>query len=158
PMAIFLGAVQLGYRERRWLSLVVISVGIGSAFLGLIQVALGPAAPLRLYGVVNNTEAVGLFANRNDFAALMYVVLLFAGPWAMDVALKAASWEQVRRAVSIVMLTAAFLVLIVLFVAEAMARSRAGLVLTIVAVAGIFAMAFAERRNASAIGLGKLLL
>src|SRR5262249_7068629 len=53
PMAIFLGAVQLGYRERRWLSLIVISVGIIIAFLGLIQAALGPAAPLRLYGVSN---------------------------------------------------------------------------------------------------------
>src|SRR5262249_26498733 len=146
PMAIFLGAVQLGYRERRWLSLVVISVGIVSAFLGLIQAALGPAAPLRLYRVSNNTEAVGLFANRNDFAALLYVVLLFAGSWAIDIAFKTVSWKQVRRAFSIVMLTAGFLVLIVLMAAEAMARSRAGLVLTIVAVAGIFAMAFAERR------------
>jgi hypothetical protein len=39
-----------------------------------------------------------------------------------------------------------------------MARSRAGLVLTIVAVAGIFAMASAERRNAFGTGAGKLLL
>jgi O-antigen ligase len=156
PMAIFLGAIQLGYRERRWLSLVIIAVGIISAFLGLVQAALGPAAPLRLYGVLS-TEAVGLFANRNDFAALLYVVLVFAGPWALDIAFKAVSWKQVRRTVSIVMVTAAFLVLIVLIAAEAMVRSRAGLVLTIVAVAGIFAMAFAERRKASGVAR-KLLL
>jgi O-antigen ligase len=158
PMAIFLGAVQLGYRERRWLSLIVISVGIVSAFLGMIQVVLGPAAPLRLYGVGNKTEAVGLFANRNDFAAFLYVVLVFAGSWAVDIAFKAVSWKQVRRAFSIVMLTAAFLVLIVLIAAVAMARSRAALVLTIVALAGIFAMAFGERRRASGIGPGKLVL
>jgi hypothetical protein len=158
PMAIFLGAVQLGYRERRWLSLIVISVGIIIAFLGMIQAALGPTAPLRLYGVSNKTEAVGLFANRNDFAALLYVVLLFAGPWAIAIAVKGVSWKQARGAVSMVMLTAAFLVLIVLMAAEAMARSRAGLGLTIVAVAGIFAMAFAERRKASGIGPGKLLV
>jgi O-antigen ligase len=54
--------------------------------------------------------------------------------------------------------TAALLVLIVLIATEAMARSRAGLALTIVAVAGIFAMASAERRNASGIGPSKLLL
>jgi hypothetical protein len=86
------------------------------------------------------------------------VILLFAGPWAIAMAFKAASWRDVRRAASIVMPTAAFLVLIVLIAAEAMARSRAGLVLTIVAVAGIFAMASAERRNAFGTGAGKLLL
>jgi hypothetical protein len=56
------------------------------------------------------------------------------------------------------MLTGAFLVLIVLIATEAMARSRAGLVLTMAAVAGIFATAFAERRKTSGIGPGKLLL
>jgi O-antigen ligase len=158
PMAIFLGAIQLGYRERRGLSLVVISVGIISAFLGLIQVAQGPTSHLRLFATVSNTEAVGFFANRNDFAALLYVILLFAGAWAIDLAFKAVSWRHVKRAASIVLLTAVFLVLIVLIATEAMARSRAGLVLTMVALAGIFAMVFAERRNASGIGPGKLLL
>ena len=156
PMAIFLGAIQLDYRERRGLSLVVISVGIVSAFLGLIQVAQGSASHLRFFE--STTEAVGFFANRNDFAALLYVMLLFAGAWAIAMAFKAASWRDVRRAADIVTPTAAFLVLIVLIASEAMARSRAGLVLTIVAVAGIFAMAFAERRNASGKGAGKLLL
>ena len=158
PMAIFLGAIQLGYRERRGLSVIVISVGIISAFLGLIQVAQGPTSPLRFFHITNNTEAVGFFANRNDFAALLYAVLLFAGAWAIDIAFKAVSWRHVRRAVSIVMLTAAFLVLIVLIATEATARSRAGLVLTIAALAGMLAMASAERRNASGIGPGKLLL
>ena len=41
PLAVFLGAVQLSYRERRWLSLVLIGVGIVSVFLGLVQVAQG---------------------------------------------------------------------------------------------------------------------
>jgi O-antigen ligase len=158
PMAIFLGAIQLGYRERRGLSLVVISVGIFSAFLGLIQVAQGPTSPLRFAAFTDNTEAVGFFANRNDFAALLYMVLVFTAAWAIDIAFKAVSWRHVRSAARIVMLTAAFLVLIVLIAAEAMARSRAGLVLTIVALAGMFAMASAERPNASGIGPGKLLL
>jgi O-antigen ligase len=158
PVAIFLGTIQLGYQERRGLSLVVISVGIVSAFLGLIQVLQGPASPLRFFAVENNTEAVGFFANRNDFAALLYMVLLFAGAWAIDIAFKAVSWTNVRRAAGVVVLTAAFLALIILIATEAMARSRAGLVLTIVALAGMFAMASAERRKASGIGPGKLLL
>jgi O-antigen ligase len=149
PMAIFLGVIQLGYRERRGLSLVVISIGIISAFLGLIQVAQGSSSSLRFFAFTNDREAVGFFANRNDFAALVYAVLLFAAAWAIDIAFKTVSWRDVRRPASIVILTAAFLVLIVLIATEAMARSRAGLILTIVALAGIFTMASAERRNAS---------
>ena len=158
PMAIFLGAIQLGYRERRGLSLVVISVGIISAFFGLIQIAQGPTSPLRFFTFTDITEAVGFFANRNDFAALLYAVLPFAGAWAIDIAVRVVSWKHVRRAVSIVMLTAAFLALIVLIATVAMARSRAGLALTIVALAGMFAMAYADRRNTPGIGPGKLLL
>src|SRR5262249_16377799 len=71
PMAIFLGTIQLGYQERRGLSLVVISVGIIGAFVGLIQVAQGPASPLRFFAVVNKTEAMGFFSNRNEFAAFL---------------------------------------------------------------------------------------
>jgi O-antigen ligase len=157
PMAIFLGAVQLGYRERRWLSLVVISIGIISAFLGLIQLAQGPASSLVSFYATTN--AMGFFANRNDFAALLYMVLLFAAAWAIDTGFKTMSWEHARRAVSIVMLTAALSALIVLIATEAMTRSRAGLVLTIVAVAGMFAMASGERRNVSTtIGPRKLLI
>jgi O-antigen ligase len=155
PMTIFLGAIQLGYRERRWLSLVVISVGIISAFLGLIQLAQGPTGPLRFFKVTS--EALGFFANRNDFAALLYMVLLFAAAWAIEIAFKTLSQGRGSRAVDIVVLTAALLILIVLIATEAMTRSRAGLVLTIAAVAGMFAMPFGERRNASAIGR-KLLL
>ena len=70
PLAVFLGAVQLSYRERRWLSLVLIGVGIVSVFLGLIQVAQGPASGLRFFEFTNPSEAVGFFANRNHFAAL----------------------------------------------------------------------------------------
>jgi len=156
PMAIFLGAIQLGYRERRWLSLVVISVGITGAFLGLIQLAQGPASPLRFFH--GTAEPMGFFANRNDFAAFLYAVLVFAGAWAIEIGFKAVSRGHEKRAVSIVILTAVLLILIVLIATEAMTRSRAGLILTIVAVAGMFAMPFGERRNASAMGARKLLV
>ena len=32
PMAIFVSAIQLSYRERRWLSLIVIAIGVLSVF------------------------------------------------------------------------------------------------------------------------------
>jgi hypothetical protein len=84
-LAVFFGTVLLGYRERRLLSLAVVAFGIVSAFLGLLQIAQGPASRLRFFAATNLTEAVGFFANRNHFAAFLYVVLLFAAVWAIDV-------------------------------------------------------------------------
>ena len=41
PLAVFLSTLLLSYRERRWLMLVVLAVGVLSVFDGLIQVAQG---------------------------------------------------------------------------------------------------------------------
>ena len=86
PLAIFLGTLLLSYRERRLLSLVILAVGIISVFVGLIQVAQGQGSPLRFFRITNPTEAVGFFANRNHFAALIYALLLFAVAWTVHAA------------------------------------------------------------------------
>lgn len=54
------------------MSLVVIGIGPASVLLGFLQVAQGPSSPLRLFEFTNLTEAVGFFANRNHFSALLY--------------------------------------------------------------------------------------
>jgi len=158
PFAIFIGVIQLSYRERRRLSLVLVAVGIISAFVGLIQVAQGPASALRFFAFTNPTEAVGFFANRNHFAALLYAVLLFAIAWAIDVAFKTGTWKDVKsfEPVMIVALAAGFVVPIIFITAEAMARSRAGLGLTMVASAAAFAIALPSQRNASESAPGRL--
>ena len=142
PLAVFLGAVQLSYRERRWLSLVLIGVGIVSVFLGLIQVAQGPASGLRFFAFTNPSEAVGFFANRNHFAAFIYCVILFAVAWtipaATDVGTKLSQLQF--DVASILKAIAAFTVLVMLLAGETMARSRAGLALTIVALFGALAL------------------
>ena len=142
PLAVFLGAVQLSYRERRWLSLVLIGFGIVSVFLGLVQVAQGPASGLRFFEFTNPSEAVGFFANRNHFAALIYCVILFAVVWtipaATDVGTKLSEWQF--DVASILKAIAAFTILVMLLAGEAMARSRAGLALTIVALFGALAL------------------
>jgi len=150
PVTIFLGVVQLGHRERRRLSLIIIAFGVGSAFLGLLQIAQGPGSALRFFTVTNDSDAVGFFANRNHFAALLYVVLVFAAPWAIDISFKSGPLADVRsfQPTKILTLTAIFMVLVVLMAAEAMARSRAGIGLMMVAVVGLFALGFAQRRKA----------
>lgn len=159
PMATFLVTVQLGYRDRRGISLVIIAMGVISAFVGLIQVAQGQSSPLRFFAITNPTEAVGFFANRNHFAALLYAILLFTAAWAIEAGFKTESWTDLRTfsGVKTIGITASFLILIVVIAGEAMARSRAGLALTIFAVLVIYALAYLDPRNGSGAGPGKLM-
>jgi O-antigen ligase len=160
PLAIFVAAIQINVRERRRLSLIVVAVAAVSALLGLLQVAQGPSSALRFFTVTNTTEAVGFFANRNHFAALMYTALLFAAVWAIHYAFKIRSWAELKSIDPFIIaaFTASFSVLVVLIAGDAVARSRAGLGLTIVALGGIFAIAFLDRRNTSGTAMAKLLL
>jgi O-antigen ligase len=148
-LAVFFGTILLGYRERRLLSLMVVAFGIVSAFLGLLQIAQGSGSRLRFFAATNLTEAVGFFANRNHFAAFLYVVLLFAAVWAIDIGFAVGPWRDRRifEARSIVAITASFLAIVILLAAEAMARSRAGMILTMVSLAGVYGLVLTDRRR-----------
>ena len=157
--AVFIGTLLLGYRERRLLSIVVLAFGVFSVFVGLMQVAQGEASSLRFFEFTNPTEAVGFFANRNHFAALLYVLTLFAAAWAVQAASTAGSWWGRRnyQAAAIVPIVTSFTILVVLVSAQAMARSRAGLALTMIALFGAFALAYDDRRSASRGAASRLL-
>ena len=158
PLAIFFGTLSLGYRERRLLSLVVLALGVLSVFVGLSQVAQGPKSQLRFFEHTNPTEAIGFFANRNHFAALLYALTLLAAAWAVEAAIASEAGRKRQEAGWIVAPVASFTVLVLLVAAQAMARSRAGLGLTIVALFGAFALAVSDRRSKSGVTPGKLLL
>src|SRR3984957_2354719 len=138
-LAVFFGTILLGYRERRLLSLAVVAFGIVSAFLGLLQIAQGPASRLRFFSATNLSEAVGFFANRNHFAAV----------WAIDIGFAVGPWRDRRtfEARSIVAITASILAIVILLAAEAMARSRAGMILTMVSLAGVYGLVLTDRRR-----------
>jgi O-antigen ligase len=146
PMAVFLACLQLGYPDRRRFSVVLLIAGFVSVGLGLLQVAQGPSSPLRFYAYTNTTEAVGFFANRNHYAALLYCLVLVAAAWAVAAVAsftRAGATMRSRRSTShLVAMVASFTVLVVLVGAQAMARSRAGLGLTTIALVGAFALAF----------------
>ncbi len=149
PLAIFSGTILLSYRERRFLSLLIVAFGIVSSFLGLLQLSQGPSSPMRFFSITNTTEAVGFFANRNHFAALLYTTLLFAAVWAIDVGFTVGIWRgrKTFEAGSIGAITASFLAIVVLLAADAMARSRAGMTLTMVSLVGICVLMFSDRRR-----------
>jgi O-antigen ligase len=146
PIAIFLGCALLDYRERRVMSQVVLSVGLVSVFLGLLQVSQGVSSPLRFFEFTNPTEAVGFFANRNHLAALLYALTLIAAAWTINSTFDAQSGGARYDVATIAALLASFTALIVLVSTQSIARSRAGLGLTIVAIFGAFALAYLDRR------------
>jgi O-antigen ligase len=104
---------------------------------------------LRFFSATNLAEAVGFFANRNHFAAFLYVVLLFAAVWAIDVGFAVGPWRdrKIFEARSIVTITASFLAIVILLAAEAMARSRAGMILTMISLVGVCGLVLTDRRR-----------
>jgi O-antigen ligase len=148
PLSIFLATLQFPYRERRWLSLIFLAMGVVSVFLGFIQVAQGESSPWRFFTDTNPAEAVGFFANKNHFAALLYSVILFAAAWMVDVAAKFEQQPGKKKydTASIVTMIAVFTLLVTLLGGEAIARSRMGLLLTIFALFGAAALAVSDRR------------
>jgi O-antigen ligase len=150
PLAIFLATLLLPYRERRWLSLAFLAVGVLSVFVGLMQVAQGPESPLRFYAPDTNlSEAVGFFAGRNHFAALLYALIMFAAAWTIHAATEVGERHHRNRydTVAIVGMIGAFTLLVVLLAGEAIARSRMGLGFTMVALFGAFALGIQDRRS-----------
>ena len=107
---------------------------------------------MRFFDFTNPSEAVGFFANRNHFASLLYCVTLFAGVWTVEAAL--GEGDRQRRTIDathMVALIASFTILVMFVAAQAMARSRAGLVLAIVALIGVFALPWADPRRPKSI-------
>ncbi|MGE0238385.1 MAG: O-antigen ligase family protein [Parvibaculaceae bacterium] len=80
-LAVFLATLTLTHQERRTATLIIVAFGIASVVLGLAQIAGGPQSALRIYDVTNRGSAVGLFANRNHFAALLYCVMPLTAAW-----------------------------------------------------------------------------
>lgn len=158
PMAVFLGVVQLDYAARRRVVAAVLTIGLVGAGLGLLQVAQGPASPLRFYAFTNPTEAVGFFANRNHYAALLYCLLLFAAASLIaavgDFARGRGLVRSTGSTVVLISIVLGVTLLVALIGAQAIARSRAGLGLTIVALFGALAMAYLVPRGAGDLGSG----
>lgn len=135
PIAVFVGVLTLSSVARRYLSLLVIAIALASVFLGLLQLAQGQHSALRFYDITNRTEAVGFFANRNHFAALLYVSVLLIGAHLFETLATAKTARSKRIDTNSFAPLVAWLTAVVIVMAGAMmARSRAGLLLTVIAL------------------------
>ncbi len=171
PAAVLLGALQFDYADRRRLAVLFLVFGLVAAGLGLLQVGQGTTSWLRFYAFTNSTEAVGFFANRNHHAALLYSLVPIAAAVSIAAAIRTmrASSLRARRAeMGLSVAVLGFASVVVFVAAQAIARSRAGLALTFVALLGAVAMTYAmwaSRRAAvtevprrSLAGTGRLVL
>ena len=79
--ALFLATLTLPPGDRRKLVVVLIGLGLCSVLLGLAQISQGSTSSLYFLKDSNLGSAVGLFANRNHFAALLFCCMPFASAW-----------------------------------------------------------------------------
>lgn len=145
PLSIFAAALQLGLRDRIMLCWVILGAGAISLMLGFLQMAQGPSSDLRFYEYTNPTEAVGFFANRNHFAALLNVTLIVSALWFYPT-IEGFLDDKTLRTRSILWFLAAAAFLVTIVAGLVMARSRAGVILAMAALAGIVMMAVTQRR------------
>lgn len=140
PLALFLLVALLDAERRLQLAGWAVLFGLISLALGIAQVMQGPASALRFFEISNRTEAVGFFANRNHFAAQLYVTFLIGAAWHVG---RAGNIFLGRAPISrrAQWLAGACAMAVLVMAGLALARSRAGILLLLVALAGIVAMA-----------------
>lgn len=133
-VALFLSVLALSTTFRRRLATLLVVLAFGSVLLGLLQVLQGPESALRFYFPYTNTaQAVGFFANRNQFAALLYSVM----PVSAALATSMAADSGTRKLFPIVM---CLIVYVTLLLGLASAQSRAGILLGVIAGVGSLAI------------------
>ncbi|MDQ0390670.1 O-antigen ligase family protein [Labrys monachus] len=149
PFALFWGTRLLGTAHRRSLIIAILVFAAFSVFFGMAQLAGGQHSRLRLFENTNADDAVGFFANRNHFAALLYVSLLFVSAWAIDTGLTISNARRRSRLTGprVLVLMASVTLMFLLATAQIMTRSRAGVGLTIVALLGIVVLTLLDDRN-----------
>jgi O-antigen ligase len=143
-VALFLTGLQLVPRQRATLLAVFVGLACAGAILGLAQLAGGTGSPLRFYEITNSGSAVGFFANRNHHASFMAMALPF-------VLVGTAWWMNQRReadAGQVLWLVAGMGLAALLIAGIAIASSRAGLLLGMLAIALAVPAVLQVRRRA----------
>jgi O-antigen ligase len=143
PVALFLATLGLSRTGHRWLLAAILALALLSVLLGMAQIANGPQSALRFYSNTNTGEAVGFFANRNHLASLLAMALplgLVATAWALT---ERMSGERI----SPIWILSGCGLAVLLILGIAVTRSRAGLLLGMVAVLGSLPIATGLRKH-----------
>jgi hypothetical protein len=144
--ALFLSVLTMTRKGQRAMLAGIVVLAVGNVIMGMAQVSGGNDSPLRLYAHTNLDQAVGFFANRNHLAALLVMALPIALGWT--------TWSAVARLrgrpVSVIRVIGGCLLVVLLILGIALTRSRAGLLLGMLAVFGSLpiVMALGPQRGA----------
>lgn len=141
--ALLVLGVQLDDSSRRRLLWVVLLVALISVPLGLAQIVQGPKSDLRPYVPTNVHDAVGLYANRNHYAALLYVGLVLAIGQFLVLDRRLAG----RGATRLAHASGWLVLLTILLLGLLLSRSRAGVGLALLGVLGGVAIGFMINRR-----------
>jgi hypothetical protein len=146
PIAVFLGVATLGGGARRWLVGVFLVLSVVGLALAISQMQAGPSESLLPYEHVNKGLATGFFANRNHQAAsLALAIVLVGGINARALQSRSSSRASGARYVQIGLIG-------VLFAGALATLSRAGLVLSGLAVVISLMLLFGLPRDGQRLG------
>jgi O-antigen ligase len=150
PVAVFLATALTSSKNRTSLVVLLVAVAFFSMLLGLMQLAGGEQSPLRIYANTNKNSAVGFFANRNHFGALLYCALPFAFSalfLLVPDALSRRSKRNKNTPASILPLSAAVAGVILLIFGAGLSASRAAIALISVATFFLLSMEVLKLRR-----------
>jgi hypothetical protein len=133
PIAVAVLAVQLTPRSRASLLAIPLAIGVAGACLGLAQVMYSSHEGIYLYEITNRGSPVGFFANRNHQAVAL-ACLIPLGTAFCKIFLPSHSDSQVLRIVNYIL---AFVACAAVLSLVLVTGSRAGLALTIIALASV---------------------
>ncbi len=133
---------QLSVVWRRWLVLIVVAIALLNVPIGIAQVAQGPHSELRPYVPTNLHDAVGLFANRNHYASLLVVGLVFVfGGMLLNARRARSRSQQILQMLGWMVLGG------MLLLGDMLSRSRAGVGLAGLVALAMLLVAFGRRRE-----------
>ncbi len=148
-LAVLLAVISMSHRQRRLVVFGLLAAALLSAGFGLIQ-----DTPANKFAdtLIENSGSRGFFVNRNHFAALCYAMIVFACALAADATRELAAQSRSDwRTRDILMGVGSIAFILVLLTAIVLSRSRAGLILALLAlVCG--GLVTASDRRASVLG------
>jgi len=121
---------------------LILVIVFASVLLDILQVMDGEDSALRFYAVTNRDRAVGFFANSNHNAAFLYCAIPFAAAWAIGLVQD----HRQNRAIGLALLA---LLMVAVIIGIAVAQSRAGMALLLVAALSALLLAWRHGRDQS---------
>lgn len=137
-LSIFLAMLLFNLNEKISITRVILICGIINAFFGLLQVSQNSDAAAYLYPGLSAGDAVGFFKNRNHLASQMYALLPFAILILLESLNLNTKSSRRRKIIKNYPLFLLGLTCIFVFIVTCIfARSRAGVIILMLALIGI---------------------